>query len=217
VSRWGTIMEQQSMTGDRIAPLLVENLGAADIDTQASLDLAELMVGSGAVPWMVATADVSPGSHRRPRLLVLDFDGVLTDNRVWVNETGEESVAFNRGDGMGISMLRDAGVVVAVLSTEENAVVAARCAKLRVPFLQGLADKCAALEQLVDDHALDLADTAYVGNDVNDLGCMQIVGLAIAVADAHPEVLARAHITLSRAGGDGAVREACDMLLSFEP
>jgi N-acylneuraminate cytidylyltransferase len=118
---------------------------------------------------------------------------------------------------MGISMLRDAGVVIAVLSTEENAVVAARCAKLRIPFLQGVTDKRAALEQWVDDHALDLADTAYVGNDVNDLGCMQIVGLAIAVGDAHPEVLARAHITLSRSGGDGAVREACDMLLSFEP
>jgi YrbI family 3-deoxy-D-manno-octulosonate 8-phosphate phosphatase len=156
-----------------------------------------------------------PVSHHRPKLLVLDFDGVLTDNRVWVNEAGEETVVFDRGDGLGLSLLRDAGVDVLVLSTEENPIVGARCRKLRIPYQQGLSDKGAALQRWVTEHDIDLADVAYVGNDVNDLGCLEIVGLAVAVPDSHPEVLATADITLTRPGGHGAVREICDLIRSF--
>jgi len=116
---------------------------------------------------------------------------------------------------MGIRLLREAGVDVLVLSTEENPIVEVRCGKLRIPFQQGLVDKQAALLQWVSEHEIDLADVAYVGNDLNDLGCLQIVGLAVAVRDSHPDVRAQAHITLTRPGGSGAVREICDLIRSL--
>ena len=217
-TRRRTIMDLRSMTGEHIAPLIVDTLGAVDIDTDASLDLVDWMIRTGRVPWMVPPSAASTNKHRptrRPKLLVLDFDGVLTDNRVWVNEAGDETVVFDRGDGMGIRLLREAGVDVLVLSTEENPIVEVRCGKLRIPFQQGLVDKQAALLQWVGEHEIDLADVAYVGNDLNDLGCLQIVGLAVAVRDSHPDVRAQAHITLTRPGGSGAVREICDLIRSL--
>lgn len=225
-TRRRTIVDLGSMTGARILPLIVDTLGPVDVDTQASLDLVDWMIRTGRVPWMPPPSAAGGGSGpgpasprlpRRPKLLVLDFDGVLTDNRVWVNEAGEETVAFDRGDGMGIRLLRQAGVDVLVLSTEENPVVGARCRKLCIPFRHGLADKREALLQWVSEHEIDLADVAYVGNDVNDLGCLEIVGLAVAVPDSHPDVLRMAHLTLIRPGGAGAVREICDLIRSAGP
>jgi N-acylneuraminate cytidylyltransferase len=212
-----TVMELNSMTGDRIVPLHVDSLGAVDIDTQASLDLVDWMIRTGRVPWMAPIKGADPPRpSRRPKLLVLDFDGVLTDNRVWMSEGGEETVVFDRGDGMGIRLLREAGVDLLVLSTEQNPVVEARCQKLGIPFRQGVVDKRAALEQWTIDHDIDLEDVAYVGNDVNDLGCLQTVGLAIAVADSHPEVVKSAHLVLRQSGGRGAVREICDLIRAMD-
>lgn len=204
-------LELGSMTGVRIAPLVVETLGAVDIDTEASLDLVEWMIRTGRVPWMRPALP-----SRRPQLLVLDFDGVMTDDRVWVDEAGREAVVFDRRDGMGIRLLREAGVEVLVLSTEVNPVVGARCKKLGIPSQQGLGDKRASLLRWVDERGIDLADVAYVGNDVNDLGCLHAVGLPVAVSDAHPDVLAAAQVTLRRPGGRGAVREVCDLLRGLE-
>ena len=149
---------------------------------------------------------------RNIRLVVFDFDGVMTDNRVWVNERGEEWVACNRSDGLGLEMLRRLGLELLVLSTERNGVVAARCRKLGVACEQGLADKAARLVTLLHERGIDASDVIYVGNDVNDLGCMRAVGCAVAVADAHPDARRAAHILLSRDGGHGAVREICDRI-----
>jgi N-acylneuraminate cytidylyltransferase len=152
---------------------------------------------------------------RRPKVLVLDFDGVLTDNRVWMNQHGEESVVFDRGDGMGIDLVRKAGVEVLVLSTETNPIVAARCRKLQIEHQQGLGDKRAALVRWAAARGVDLADVAYVGNDVNDLGCFEAVGLAVGVLDAHPDVMPHVDVVLSRPGGAAAVREMCDLVLTW--
>lgn len=147
-------------------------------------------------------------------LVVLDFDGVLTDNGVWISQDGAEMVRCDRSDGLGIAALTAAGMPVAVLSTETNPVVAARCRKLRIPCVQGVSDKAVALLDLLADRGVDASAVAYVGNDVNDLGCLRLVGLPVAVADAYPEVLKVATLVLSRPGGHGAVREFCDLLLA---
>jgi N-acylneuraminate cytidylyltransferase len=147
-------------------------------------------------------------------LLVLDFDGVLTDNRVLVFEDGREAVLCNRGDGMGLGLLAQAGVPVAVISKEVNPVVAARCRKLKIPYLQGIDDKLAELMQVVRERRLDLPRVAYMGNDVNDLECMHAAGVAIAPADAHPQALRAADIVTAAQGGFGAAREVCDLLLA---
>jgi N-acylneuraminate cytidylyltransferase len=150
---------------------------------------------------------------RRIRLLVLDFDGVMTDNRVLVLEDGREAVLCSRGDGMGIGLLKAAGVPVAVISKEINPVVGARCRKLGIPYLQGIDDKLTELRRVAAEHRVELADTAFIGNDVNDLACMEAAGVAIAPADAHPEALRAAALVTTAAGGAGAVRELCDLLL----
>lgn len=148
------------------------------------------------------------------RLLVLDFDGVMTDNRALVDEEGREAVWVNRSDGWGIARLREAGVEVVVLSSETSPVVAARCHKLGIAYQQAEEHKEAALRQLAASRGLTMQQVAYVGNDVNDLECMRLAGISAAVADAHPEVLRAAHLILSHAGGKGAVRELCDLILT---
>jgi len=132
---------------------------------------------------------------------------------VLVLQDGREAVVCSRGDGMGISMLQAKGLSFVVLSTEMNPVVDARCKKLGIECKQGIADKAQALVALAREKNLDLNRVIYVGNDVNDLGCMEAAGLAVAVADAHPLALEKADFVLSRGGGDGAVRELCDLLL----
>jgi 3-deoxy-D-manno-octulosonate 8-phosphate phosphatase (KDO 8-P phosphatase) len=147
---------------------------------------------------------------RRLRLVVFDFDGVFTDNRVWVNERGEEMLAFSRSDGLGLRRLDEVGVEYLIVSTEPNAVVPARAAKLGAPCVHGAADKLAVLRAEAGRRGVPLEETAYVGNDVNDAECLRAVGLPIVPADAWPEVASLAQWTLTRPGGAGCVREVCD-------
>ncbi len=134
----------------------------------------------------------------------------MTDNRVFVTEEGQEMVVCSRGDGMGIQLAQAKGLDVLVLSKERNPVVQARCRKLGVPCIQGQDNKLPVLEELTRDRGLKSQHVAYVGNDVNDLECMEWVGLGIAVADAHAEAMAIADSVTSERGGRGAVREVCD-------
>jgi N-acylneuraminate cytidylyltransferase len=147
------------------------------------------------------------------RLVVFDFDGVMTDNRVLVLQDGTEGASCDRSDGLGVGMLRAAGMPMLVLSKEQNPVVGARCRKLGLECHQGIDDKLTRLRELVASRGLTMADVAYVGNDVNDLACMREVGLPVAVADAYPPVLAAARMVTARPGGKGAVREVCDALI----
>ena len=138
---------------------------------------------------------------------------MVCDNRVWVTESGEEAVACHRGDGLGLAMLRKVGVEVVVLSTERNPVVAARCQKLNLPCRQGIDDKRRELLRFSEAYGVDLDEVVYIGNDVNDLECMRMVGCGIAVADAHASVRDAADLILSHRGGHGAVREFSDRIL----
>ncbi len=213
--RSATILQKGSMSGERILPILIDPRYTVDIDTARDWRRAE---------WLLMEEGlevVLPGRPRRGlpdsvALVVLDFDGVLTDDRVWVNGEGTEWVAAHRGDGMGISRLREAGIEVVVLSTETDPVVKARCDKLGIPALRGVKDKAVRLQELFEERGLDPDRTVYVGNDVNDLPCFSLVGCALAPADAHPAVRREADMILKRKGGQGAVRELCDMLLRAE-
>ncbi len=149
--------------------------------------------------------------------LILDFDGVFTDNKVLVFQDGREAVVCDRGDGHGVGELRRTGLPILVLSTEPNPVVTARARKLGIKAMQGIANKAQALEKWLAKRGFDAEKIVYVGNDLNDLGCMQRVGCAVAVADAHPIILEQADIVLQHAGGDGALREICEMILAGMP
>lgn len=145
--------------------------------------------------------------------LVFDFDGVFTDNRVLVGPDGGEYVFCNRSDGLGVANLRRHGIDCIVLSAETNPVVAKRCEKLKIECFQGHLDKWEALKGILQEKKIDPARVGYVGNDINDMACMENVGVAICVADAWPEVKSVAHWVTSRPGGHGAVREICDLLI----
>jgi YrbI family 3-deoxy-D-manno-octulosonate 8-phosphate phosphatase len=146
------------------------------------------------------------------RLVVFDFDGVFTDNRVWTSESGAESVAGSRSDGLGLRRLDEVGVAYMIVSTETNPVVAARAAKLRVDCVQGVDDKLFVVRAEAAVRGATLQEVAYVGNDINDAACLAAVGLPVVPADAWPEVVPLAQWVLSRPGGHGCVREVCDAI-----
>jgi YrbI family 3-deoxy-D-manno-octulosonate 8-phosphate phosphatase len=217
VIRTTTIREQHSLTGRSVKPIHVELSYCVDIDTPADFELAEQIIDQKQLD-IDPPRSLNGGPRRRDwpsriDLVVFDFDGVFTDNRVIVFTDGSEGVVCDRGDGMGISLLRKRGIEMVVLSTEVNPVVDARCRKLEIPCRHGLADKAAALAALIAEKKLAADRVVYVGNDVNDLGCMELVGFSVAVSDAHRCVRERADLVLTRRGGHGAVREFCDRAL----
>jgi len=148
---------------------------------------------------------------RAIRLVAFDFDGVFTDNMVYVFQDGSEAVRCFRGDGIGLRKLERAGIVPIIVSTETNPVVSARSRKLGIRCAQGCDDKRAALEAIVQEMDLSLTQVAFVGNDINDLPCLTCVGLPIVVQDAHPDVIPHARYQTKARGGHGAVREVCDL------
>jgi YrbI family 3-deoxy-D-manno-octulosonate 8-phosphate phosphatase len=151
---------------------------------------------------------------KKVRLLVLDFDGVFTNNQVLLFEDGKEAALCNRSDGLGIGMLRDLGPVqIAVLTAEVAQIARRRCEKLRIDCIQVEKHKLPALKQLLNDRNIPASQAAFVGNDVNDIPCMNHVAVAIAVADAWPEVRKAAHAVTTRRGGEGAVREVVEWFL----
>ena len=151
---------------------------------------------------------------RAVKLVVFDFDGVFTDNTVYVSQDGVESVRCWRSDGLGLAKLKRAGIPTAIVSTETNPVVTARSRKLAMRCIQSCEDKLAAVRALAVEHGLTLADVAFVGNDINDLACLQAVGLPIVVQDAHPDVVGAGVYRTTAPGGRGAVREVCDAIIA---
>lgn len=146
------------------------------------------------------------------RLVVFDFDGVFTDNSVWVFDDGREAVRCTRADGIGLSKLKALGVETAIISTEKNPVVGHRARKLGIRCIQACDDKRAAIIDLAGELSIPLPYVAFVGNDLNDLPACEVAGFPIAVADAHPDMAGTALWRTQRSGGHGAVREICDVI-----
>lgn len=189
----------------RIGIVEVPEWSAVEIDDAQHLAVASALAG---------LVDVSDPIDAKA--VVTDFDGVHTDDTAYVDGEGREQVRVSREDGMGVSRLRRAGIPMLILSTEVHPVVRARAEKLRVPVLHGIDDKESALAAWAAENGIPLADIAYLGNDVNDLGPMSIVGWPVAVANAHPLVRAQARVVLQRRGGQGAVRELIERVLSVD-
>jgi len=145
--------------------------------------------------------------------IVFDFDGVFTNNKVIVHEDGREAVICDRGDGLGIAQLKRLNIPLLVLSTEKNSVVQIRCKKLGITCKHKVSEKITVLKEWLHENKLHPTNVIYVGNDVNDLPCMRFVGCGIAVGDAYPEVKASAKIILTASGGNGAIRELCDLTM----
>jgi N-acylneuraminate cytidylyltransferase len=212
--RPAAILEKGSMSGDTIMPLFVDPAYSVDIDTPLDWERAERCVLERLVEM------VMPGNQRRlmpkkVRLLVMDFDGVMTDDRVWVNQEGIEMIAASRADGLGLERLRNlTDIQTLVISKEKNPVVAARCKKLSLPLLQGQDDKAQALEEYLAGQGIPGQEAVFIGNDINDLGCFPLVGWAAVPRNASSPVKRQADMILQQAGGFGAVRELCELLIA---
>lgn len=202
--------ELWNRSGVRVAGMIAGYEMPADrsleIDTDADWRIAEAALAR------LQGRSVARRLLARVSAIAFDFDGVMTDNTVMVSENGMESVLCDRSDGWGIASLRDKGLPMIVISTEQNPVVSARCAKLRIDCLQGVSDKPAALRRWLLQTGIRLDECAFVGNDENDLECLRMAGLAVVPADAQRVAIEVADIVLTRTGGSGAVRELCDMV-----
>ena len=149
------------------------------------------------------------------RLVAFDFDGVFTDNMVYVLEDGTEAVRCFRSDGLGLQKLKKLGIETVIISSEANPVVSARARKLKIRCVQDCRDKRAALESIAKESGISLAEVAFVGNDINDLPCLECVALPIVVQDAHSDVVSTARYQTKKPGGHGAVREVCDLFEKY--
>ena len=142
-----------------------------------------------------------------PKIIFTDFDGCLTDDRVWLNQEGEEFVAANRKDGLAINRLKKLGIQVVITSTETNKVVSARAQKLNIEALQGLADKAAAIDTYLNSNNLTWSDSWYIGNDVNDLGAIRKAKISLCPSDAVKAVKKEVNFKLLTKGGYGILSE----------
>jgi YrbI family 3-deoxy-D-manno-octulosonate 8-phosphate phosphatase len=212
VIRPGTLMDKNTMSGKNILPIILDPLYSIDIDTLDTWMYAEWVIRSHSLDLAY------PGNHPRNwpekiSLAVFDFDGVFTDNRVWVDEQGHEMIAAYRSDSYGISLLAARGIPSLVISTEPNPVVEARCKKMRIDYIQGVKDKAPVLADVLKQKGISPDEVVFTGNDVNDLGCFKLAGFAVAVADALPEAINNADLVLKNKGGHGAVRELCELIM----
>ena len=212
--RASSISRKRSLTGNKIYPLIIDPRYTVDIDNLSDWAKYEAVVYSGSLDM------VSPGRKNRSmpetiKMIITDFDGVISDGRVWTDENGKETVVASRSDSMRVHQLRECGIEVMILSSEVNNVVKARAEKMGIEAIHGLRlnGKGEALKKFLAEKNLDPAQIIYVGNDFNDLPCFEIAGWAVAVADAYPEVIRAADHVLSTPGGYGAIRELCDLVL----
>jgi len=212
--RVSTIKQKHSLTGDVIYPLVIDPRYTVDIDNLSDWAKYESLANSG-------LEIVTPGKQKRPMpeqidLIVSDFDGVITDNRVWVNEEGIEYVAAYRSDSIGVQYLRTIGIELMILSSELNRVVEARARKMGVEVIHGIGlhDKGRVMREVLEQKNIKVENVIYIGNDLNDLPCFEVAGWSVAVADAYPAVLRAADHVLSKTGGHGALRELIDLILT---
>jgi YrbI family 3-deoxy-D-manno-octulosonate 8-phosphate phosphatase len=197
------LRESGSRFHGTVGCVVVDRADSMEIDSPEELELANTLALSRQLPQDIGPLDA----------VVFDFDGVHTDDRVQVDQHGVESVSVSRSDGYGISLLRQAGYRMVIISTETNPVVSARAKKLQIEVIQGQSDKARALSDWMAAHSLDPARVAFLGNDVNDAPALTLVGWPVVPRNAHRDVKGLARIVLSRAGGDGAVRELADLIL----
>ena len=214
--RVSTIKQKKSLTGDVIYPLVIDPRYTVDIDNLSDWAKYESLANSGLEMVTPGASFVKKRSMpEKIDLIISDFDGVITDNRVWVNEDGTEFVAAYRSDSIGVQMLRAIGIEVMILSSEANRVVEARARKMGVQVIHGVGvqNKGRVMRDVLEQKNIKAENVIYIGNDLNDLPCFEIAGWSVAVADAYPEVIRAADFVLSKAGGHGALRELIDLLL----
>ncbi len=216
--RTATITRKRSLTGSAIYPLVIDPRYTVDIDTLSDWAKYEALVYEGGLDLVAPDKRLRRAIPEKIELIVCDFDGVITDNKVWTDQDGREMVAAYRSDSIRIHELRAQGIEAMILSSEPNPVVAARAKKMGVEAIHGvgLQDKGRVMREVIERKNIKAENVVYIGNDLNDLPCFAIAGWSVAVADAFPEVIRAADHVLAKPGGHGALRELCDLILKTQ-
>jgi 3-deoxy-D-manno-octulosonate 8-phosphate phosphatase (KDO 8-P phosphatase) len=149
-------------------------------------------------------------------VFVFDFDGVLTNNLVYINQNGEESVSCSRSDGLAFDVLRKLKKPVCIISTEHNLVVTERAKKLKIKAIQGVTDKVKTIKKFSKDNSYNLKRIVYIGNDLNDFKAMKLCGFSVCPSDSHSKIQKIADIVLKTKGGEGVVRELLEDVLEVD-
>jgi len=215
VIRTSTITRRHSLTGNVIYPHVIDSRYTVDIDTLSDWAKYEALIYHGGLDMVTPNNKSRRGMPKKIELIICDFDGVITDNKVWTDQDGNETIAAYRSDSIRIHELREKGMDVMILSSEPNQVVQARAKKMGVESIQGvgLQDKGRVMREVLAQKNIPAENVVYIGNDFNDLPCFEVAGWSVAVADAYPEVIRAADHVLETAGGHGALRELCDLIL----
>jgi len=206
VAKYCILKELKNRLGGKITYYKMDYWSSFEIDHIDDLHLCE---------WILQRKSTDERSKLLPEtlsLVVFDFDGVFTDNRVIVHSDGSEAVLCNRSDGLGLDLLRSLGIESVILSKEKNPVTQARANKLHIECHHSIEDKAEFLRSLLGKKKIKSQNVIFVGNDINDIPVMNIVGCAVAVQDAYPDVKKAAHLILDHKGGRGAIRELCDLI-----
>lgn len=201
------LIEEECRLGGRIGILGMDPKTAIEIDEQADWQDVESLL-------MDRKRNVILENIPVIRLLVVDVDGTLTDAGMYYSEEGEMLKKFNTRDAKGLELVRNQGIEVAIMTSEDSNIVRARAEKLKIDHLfSGIKNKAPELKKLCERLSIEMTEVAYIGDDLNDLSCMKLVGLGCCPSDALPEVKKNSGYICRNKGGKGAVREVCDLLL----
>lgn len=162
---------------------------------------------------MKSINDITSAEVNVLKLIVSDFDGVFTDNHVYTFEDGKEAVKSSKYDSIGVSQIKKTNIDIIVLSSEQNRTVSARCKKLDLRCYTSIKDKGSFLSKIITERGLNAEQVLYIGNDINDLPALDFVGVKVAVKNSHPNFIAACDFITEKNGGEGCIRELCDLLI----
>jgi YrbI family 3-deoxy-D-manno-octulosonate 8-phosphate phosphatase len=188
-----------------------------EIDKWEDVEVCSYYFKKNLIQYWFKKDDKEIFSSKNISLIVYDFDGVMTNNNVIVLQDGTEGIIANRADGLGVDLIASLGIPQLILSTEANPVVEARAAKLRLKVIGACQDKKAALKSYCEQNGLALDRVVYLGNDLNDLEAMKIVGFPVAPLDAHPKIKAMAKLVTEAKGGQGVIKELAERIMAQSP
>ena len=203
------LLESKNRFGKRSLPVNINKSLPFEIDTPFDLELAQ------ACESLFKLNDIS-SIIKRIKAVIFDFDGVMTDDKVYVNEHGEEFIRCCRADGLGIELIKSIGIRVLILTREDNKVVLRRAEKIGSEIINGVRNKLQVLKTWSKNNEIKSSEIIYVGNDANDLSCLEWAGLGMVPSDANPTVLATGFLRLKNKGGEGVAREIAELLLKTQ-
>jgi len=183
------------------------------VDTFEDIALIEKIINGRYNRNMNSFPDALRRQLGKLKLVIVDFDGTMTDNKVLVDQDGREQVVCNRSDGWGVRLLKNKGIKVVCLTSEQNSVVLRRCEKLEIECYKGVLEKGMEISEICEKSGVLPEETAFIGNDLNDIPALKLVGVPVVVQDAHRDAKMHSKIVLNRCGGEGALQEFAELLI----